>query len=82
MVVKRHDLAYTLNVPCPRKFAEGSRLFSIYRFWVAAAAAELKEMYNQSEINIRPWLGNQSRDVSDPKIQQQIRDVVNKWILK
>lgn len=35
-----------------------------------------------SLINIRPWQGNRSRGISDPKIQQQVRDVVRKWILE
>lgn len=35
-----------------------------------------------SLINIRPGQGNRSRGVSDPKIQQRIWDVVNKWILQ
>lgn len=35
-----------------------------------------------SLINIRPLQGNRSRGVSDPKIQQQIRDVVSQWILE
>ena len=33
-----------------------------------------------SLINIRPWQGNRGRGVSDPEIQQRIRDVVAQWI--
>ena len=33
-----------------------------------------------SLINIRPWQGNRGRGVSDPEIQQKIRDVVAQWI--
>ena len=33
-----------------------------------------------SLINIRPWQGNRSRDVSDPEIRRQIVEVVNQWI--
>lgn len=33
-----------------------------------------------SLINIRPLQGNRSRGVSDAKIRQRIRDVVDRWI--
>lgn len=33
-----------------------------------------------SLINIRPWQGNRSRDVTDPEIRRQIVEVVNQWI--
>lgn len=33
-----------------------------------------------SMINIRPSQGNPSREVRDPQIQQQIRDLVNKVV--
>jgi len=33
-----------------------------------------------SLINIRPWQGNRSRDVTDPEIRREIIEVVNQWI--
>lgn len=33
-----------------------------------------------SMVNIRPRQNNRSRDVEDPKIREQIMEVVNRWI--
>ena len=33
-----------------------------------------------SMINVRPAQGNRSRGVEDPKIQQEIKQVVSKWL--
>lgn len=35
-----------------------------------------------SLINIRPKQGNHSRSVEDPKTQEKIRQVVEKWIIQ
>ena len=34
-----------------------------------------------SMINLRPWQNNRSRGVDDIKIQEQIKDIISKWII-
>ena len=35
-----------------------------------------------SMINLRPWQNNRSRGVEDNKIQEKIREVVNKFVIE
>ena len=34
-----------------------------------------------SMINMRPYLGNRSRGVENPEMQEKIRDVVKEWVV-
>ena len=50
-----------------------------FNLWVEEAGEDFIEY--DSLINIRSWQGNPSRDVLDPEVREQIRQIVEQFII-